>query len=87
MSVLTRLFGTKYNDEQLTAQASNAISEDPLLHAASEIIVESERGVITLNGTVARTSEKERVENVVRNALSATGIKYDQIINAVRITN
>ena len=54
MSVLTRLFGTKYNDDQLALQASTAIAEDPLLRDASEVAVESVRGVITLDGSVAR---------------------------------
>lgn len=85
MSVLTRLFGAKFNDEQLAAQARNAVLEDPLLRAASEVAVDSARGVITLSGTVARESEKDRVEGVVRSALRATGIKFDHIINTIRV--
>jgi len=85
MSVLTRLFGAKFNDEQLAAQARNAVMADPLVSGASEVAIDSARGVITLSGTVARESERDRVEGAVRSALRTTGIKYDQIVNTLRI--
>lgn len=85
MSVLTRLFGTKFNDEQLAAQARVAVSEDPLLRNPSEVVVESARGVITLTGKVGRENDRARVEGVVRSALRTTGIKYDQIVNTIQV--
>jgi hypothetical protein len=48
-------------------------------------MISSERGVITITGRVHRTSEKDRIEGAIRSALRATGIKYDRIVNDLKV--
>jgi osmotically-inducible protein OsmY len=86
MSVLTQLFGGKYNDDQLVSAVENAIAVDPLLHDATNVTVTSKKGVIQLAGRVHSASEKERVEGVIRTTLSTLNLKYDQIVNRIQVT-
>lgn len=79
------LFGAKYDDEQLAAHAKVAIAEDPLVHEHGGVNVVSSRGVITLNGVVHRDAERERIEGVVRNAITNMGYKYDHIVNELKV--
>jgi osmotically-inducible protein OsmY len=85
MSLLNRWFGPKYNDDQLVFQAQTAVAEDPLIQAASEVAINSARGVITLTGKVHRSTERDRIEGVVRSALSATGTKFERIVNEIQV--
>jgi osmotically-inducible protein OsmY len=85
MTLLSRLFGTKYNDDQLIAQATTAITEDPLVREGTGVVVASEKGIIKLTGIVHRNGEKDRIEGVVRNALGVTGAKYDRIVNEIQV--
>src|SRR4029453_2352595 len=54
MSFFSKLFGAKYNDEQLVAQAQIAIAADPLISDPTGLVVTSKKGVITLSGIVQR---------------------------------
>jgi len=87
MSFLANLFGAKnkYNDEQLVAQAMNAITVDPLISDPSALVVTSKKGVITLGGIVYRAQEKERIEGVVRNALTTVGLKHASFVNELKL--
>lgn len=86
MSVLTQLFGGKYNDEQLVSTVENAIAVDPLLQDASRVLVSSKKGVIQLAGKVHSASEKQRVEELIRTTLSTLNLKYDRIVNDLQVT-
>ena len=85
MSILTRFFGTKYNDAQLMAQGLSALEEDPLLPNGATLIVSSEQGVVKISGTVHKNSERDRAEGVVRSAIRNVGLKFDRIENDVRV--
>jgi hypothetical protein len=85
MTLLARLFGPKFNDEQLMSQARIAITEDPLVHEDAGVTVASEKGVIKLAGTVHRLAEKDRIEGVIRNALRTTGMKFERIVNEIQV--
>jgi osmotically-inducible protein OsmY len=85
MSVLTQLFGGKYNDDQLVSTVENAIAVDPLLHDATSVTVASKKGVLQLNGKVHSASEKERIEGVIRTTLTTLNLKFDQIVNAIQV--
>ncbi len=87
MSFLTNLFGAKnkYKDEQIVAQAMNAISVDPLISDSSGLVVTSKQGVITLGGIVAKAQEKDRIEGVVRNALTTMNLKHERFINELKL--
>ncbi len=83
MSVLTQMFGGKYNDAQLVATVERAIEVDPLLQDPSALMVTSKKGVIQLTGKVHSASEKARVENLICTTLSNASLKYDQIVNDI----
>jgi osmotically-inducible protein OsmY len=85
MSLLNRWFGPKYNDDQLAFQAKTAVAEDPLIQSAAEVVIDSAQGVITLDGKVHRTAERDRIENAVRSALSATHAKFERIENRIEV--
>jgi osmotically-inducible protein OsmY len=85
MSVITQLFGGKYNDEQLVSTVENAIAVDPLLQDATSVTVSSKKGVLQLNGKVHSVSEKERIEGVIRTTLTTLNLKYDQIVNHIQV--
>ena len=88
MTFFSRLFGSraKFNDEQLVAQATTAISADPMISDPSLSVVTSENGVITLSGPVSREQERDRIEGVVRSALTTVGLKHERLINELKVT-
>ena len=87
MNFLSKLFGgaNKYNDAQLTTQALTAIANDPMISDPSTLVVTSKQGVITLGGIVHKRQEKDRIEGVVRNALTTVGLKHERIINELKL--
>lgn len=85
MSVLTQLFGGKYNDEQLVSVVENALAVDPLLRDPSSVTVESKKGVVRLSGKVHSASEKERVEALMRSTLTTHNLKYNQLVNELQV--
>lgn len=87
MSFLSNLFGTKYADEQLVSQATKAITTDPLISDPTALVVSSKKGVITLGGIVPKLQEKERIEAVVRTALTNAGLKHEHLINELKLAH
>ena len=85
MNFLSRLFGAKYADEQLVAQATKAITTDPLISDSSTLLVSSKKGVVTLGGIVPKEQEKERIEEVVRKALTNANLTHERLINELII--
>ncbi len=87
MGIFSGLFGSKskYNDAQIVSQATTAIEVDPMISDAGALVVNSKHGVVTVSGLVQRAHEKERIEGVIRNALTTTGLKHDRIINDLRL--
>jgi hypothetical protein len=87
MSFFSKWFGggAKYKDEQLVSQAMIAIAADPLISDPAGLVVTSKKGMITLSGLVPRLQEKDRIEGVVRNALTTVGLKYEGIINDLKL--
>jgi osmotically-inducible protein OsmY len=87
MNLLSKLFGggNKYKDTQLVSQAMSAITADPLISDPSTLVVTSKKGVITLSGIIHKQQDKERIEGVVRNALTTMGLKHERIINELKL--
>lgn len=85
MSFLSNLFGAKFDDSQLVSFATKGIAADPLISDATSLVVTSKKGVITLDGIVSKTQEKDRIEGAVRNALRSAGLKYESIVNDLRL--
>ena len=87
MSFFTNLFGAQYKDDQLVAQAMKAIAADPLISDPSAVLVTSKKGVVTLGGIVPKAQEKDRIEGVVRAALTTTGLKHERLINELKLAH
>jgi osmotically-inducible protein OsmY len=85
MGILTKFSRTKYDDDRLVKRVQAAIDGDPLLPASSDVIVASKKGVVSLTGTVHKQPEMDRIEGVVRSTLRDTGLKFDKIVNEIRV--
>jgi hypothetical protein len=85
MSLLSDWFGPKYDDQRLVTLAEKAIIADPLVREPGDIVINSKKGQITLDGIVHRPEERDRIEGVVRTALTATGIKHEAINNNLHV--
>jgi osmotically-inducible protein OsmY len=84
MSFLSRLFSSKYNDEQLVTQATKAIVADPQTSDPSALLVSSKKGVVTLGGIVPKEQDKGRIEENVRTALANLGLEYEALNNELK---
>lgn len=78
--------GSKFDDAQLVKAAMAAIEADPLIGDPSAVVVTSKNGVMTITGNIQRRQEKERIEGVVRTALTTIGLKHERIINDLKLT-
>jgi osmotically-inducible protein OsmY len=87
MSFFSNWFGAKYDDQQLVAQATKAIAADPLISDPTSLVVTSKKGVITLGGIVLKEQEKNRIADVVRNALTNAGLKHERLINELKLAH
>ena len=87
MSFFSGLFGSKsrYNDTQIVSQATTAITHDPMISDPGALVVASKHGVITISGVVQKAQEKDRIEGVIRNALTTMGLKHERIVNELRM--
>jgi hypothetical protein len=87
MNLLSKLFGggNKYNDAQIVSQATTAITNDPMISDPSALVVTSKNGVITVSGIVYKAQEKDRIEGVIRSALTTMGLKHERIINELKL--
>jgi osmotically-inducible protein OsmY len=85
MNFLSQLFGAKYADDQLVASATKAINSDTHVHDPSTLLVSSKKGVVTLAGIVPKEQEKERIEGVVREAITNANLKHERLINELKI--
>ncbi len=87
MAFLSRWFGakSKYNDAQIVSQAQVALSSDPMISDPSALVVTSQKGVITLSGIIHKPQEKDRIEGVVRSALTTVGLKHERIVNELKL--
>ena len=89
MSFFVKWFGAKkqYQDERIVAQAMAAIAADPLISDPSGLVVTSKKGVLTLGGIIPKAQEKDRIEGVVRTALTNTGLKHERLVNELKLAH
>jgi hypothetical protein len=87
MGVFSRLFGSrsKFNDAQIVSQAMTAVTTDPMVSDTSSLVVTSKHGVVTVTGSVQKPQEKDRIEGVIRNALTTMSLKHERIVNELRV--
>ncbi len=70
---------------RLVAQATTAIEVDPMISDSGALVVNSKHGVVTISGLVRKEQEKNRIEGVIHNALTTTGLKHERIVNELRL--
>jgi osmotically-inducible protein OsmY len=87
MSFLVNWFGARYDDKQLVSQATKSIAADPLIKDPTALVVTSKKGVITLGGIIPKVEEKERIEEIVRNALTTAGLKHAHLVNELKLAH
>lgn len=87
MAFFSRIFGggAKFDDAKLVTQAMKALAADPMISDPSTLVVTCEKGVITLSGPVHRAKERDRIEGVIRTALTAVGLKHERLINDLKV--
>ena len=85
MSLWSRFFGKSFEDDKLTATLQNALAEDPLISDPMAVKVASKDGVITLSGKVDKTLAKDHIEGATRDALRYNGLKYQTIVNDIKV--
>lgn len=85
MSFWSRLFGSKYDDEEIVSAIQPALIDDPMITDHSKISVSSEDGVVTLAGSVEKQLEKDHIEGAVRDAVRYKGLKFERIANDITV--
>ena len=85
MNFLSKFFSPKYNDDQLVEQAKKAITADPRSSDLSSLLISSRKGMVKLSGIVSKEEEKGRIEENVRTALTSLGLKYEGLINELKM--
>ncbi len=78
-------FGKKYQDEALAMQAEQAIAEDFILNDVSGLGASSQKGIVSLVGTVNSERERIHAEETVRNALQRASLQHAQIENRIAV--
>lgn len=84
MSLLSRFFGPKYDDQQITIHATNAISADAGIQNPGQVSISSQDGVVTLLGTAFGDQSRYSIEGTVRSGLKAANLKYVRLVNEIR---
>ena len=79
MGFLSRFSTAKYDDAKIVALATRAIEEDPVIENPGRVIATSEKGVVTLSGSVYTDTQMRHVEGAVNGALKAAGLRYAEI--------
>jgi hypothetical protein len=87
MSFLANWFGAKYDDKQLVSQATKSIAADPLISDPNSLVITSKKGVITLGGIVPKEQEKNRIADVVCDALTNAGLKHERLVNELKLAH
>lgn len=87
MGIFSRLFGsgTKYHDEKIVSHSMAALTADPLVNDLGSLVITSKKGVVTVSGIVHKRQEKDRIEGVIRNALTTVSLKHERIINELQL--
>lgn len=85
MSFLSRWFGPKYDDPHLVSLVEASLAEDPQTAVHTQLKVRSEKGVITLAGSVHNEREKGHIEEVVRGAIGRASLQHQRIENQIEV--
>ena len=78
------IFGTKYKDEELISSAEHALAEEPTVDASCLTII-SEKGVVTLGGSLKTTIAKRHAVESIEKAFQRKKLKYDRIVDETEL--
>ena len=72
----------KFDDDQIVLCAQSALEVETTLNA-SDVNIESDKGVVTLIGKVRSRIDKNRAAIAVQQSLIGAQLKYDRIIDDI----
>lgn len=75
-------FTKKYDDSQIMACARSALEYETLLNATN-LAVDSDRGVVKLTGKVNSMVDKSRATDAVHEGLTGARIDFDRIVDDI----
>ncbi len=78
------IFGSKYDDERLIKSAKSVLEENPTLRRLPNINIISEKGRITIFGSVKSQKVKDDIEKSIEEKLNRKNFNYDVIINELK---
>jgi len=78
------LFGNKYKDEEITMCAQNALELESMINS-SKMIVQSENGIATLEGSAASEREKFRALDTVMTSLQGSRLKFERVEDQMNV--
>jgi hypothetical protein len=87
MGIFSKLFGSssRYDDAQIVQLSQTALSTDPMIDDPSSVEITSKNGVITVGGVVQKQQEMDRIEGVIRNALTTKSLRHERIVNELKL--
>jgi len=73
------LFGSSYDDEKLKNEALNAIDENPTIRGLPNINIISEKGNVSIFGSVKNDKQKKEVQQAIKKKYHDNNIDYESI--------
>jgi len=77
-------FRTKYKDDEIVSCAHSALEYETMLNATN-LAVDSEKGIVTLSGKVRSVVDKNRATDAVHQGLVGANLKFDRIVDEIVI--
>jgi osmotically-inducible protein OsmY len=78
----------KLNDDSITAAVQGKLAADNIQNmnvvAFAEVEVQTERGIVILNGAVGTSEQKARAEQLARQVLGVTGVTNNLQVRTVK---
>lgn len=75
-------FKKKYDDNQIMACARSALEYEALLNATN-LAIDSDKGVVKLTGKVGSLVDKNRATDAVHQGLTGARINFDRIVDDI----
>lgn len=78
------LFGKKFKDDEITLCAENALELESMINA-SDLVVHSEKGIVTVEGNANSAREKSRALDAIINSLQGSRLNFERIEDHITV--
>ena len=78
------LFGKKYKDEEIMMCAENALELESMINS-SGMVVQSQKGIVTLQGSAKNEREKIRALDTVVTSLQGSRLKFERVEDRMNV--